>query len=115
MEQMSFSGELANRSGGGRSGGRALSEWGGDMTMTRRLISTFLLALSIAHFCVAAPPQYVIGSVPPQQVGQGGVLTFELQSPKIDAATSSYTVTSGYTAPQGAINLNSASGLFPYP
>lgn len=62
------------------------------------LFSKLMLLLSIAHVCVTAPPPYVIGSVPPQQIAHGGVLMFGLQSPDGGAATFSYTVTPGTRA-----------------
>ena len=82
--------------------------------MLRRWLFLALLLSAATPFCVAAPPLYVIGSVPPQQIGEGGFLTFQLQSPKIGAADFSYVVTSGYPIPQGAITLNTVTGVFSY-
>jgi hypothetical protein len=55
----------------------------GECKMLSRMLSSALLLSAAMAFCVAAPPLFVIGGVPPQQIGQWSFLTFQLQSPKV--------------------------------
>ena len=75
-----------------------------------------IVVLAVCAFIVtfAAVPIYTVGDVPPQTVDQGEVLSFQLRSPRVGAATFSYAVDARYPRPSGHISLNATSGLFTY-
>jgi hypothetical protein len=82
--------------------------------MRRRAIFLAGVTVVLAGLCIAAPPLYTIGSIPPQQVGQSATLTLQVKSSSAAPASFSYTLDPGYPAPLGAIALNSGSGIFTY-
>jgi hypothetical protein len=57
---------------------------------------------------------YTVGAVPPQEVRQGKTLQFQLQATHVGSATFSYTLDQTGSVPQGALSLDSSSGLFTY-
>src|SRR4030081_1255670 len=70
---------------------------GGRVGSCFRLFSTVVILA--ATTAMAAPPLYVVGSIPPLEVKQNALLALQLQSPKPGVATFSYSVNPGYPPP----------------